>query len=93
LKEKRTVTTTIDRSKITRKDLGDLVDKAIEVAISEGRSIARIMYDTGSNVGKYSFQNQSCIIVRTVIASDPRDYKDFKVWIPKKKKPCRYKSK
>jgi hypothetical protein len=55
----------IELSDITKKSLNLKVSKRIEALMAEGREVLMLLYDTGSNTGKYSFQNKSSIVIRT----------------------------
>lgn len=55
----------IELSDITKKSLNDKVSGKINDLKLQGREILMILYDTGGNIGKYSFQNRSSIIIRT----------------------------
>jgi chromosome condensin MukBEF MukE localization factor len=55
----------IELSDITKKSLNEKVSDKIKDLRFHGREILMLLYDTGNNIGKYSFQNRSSVIIRT----------------------------
>jgi hypothetical protein len=71
----------IELSEITKKSLRQKVDEKLEALSLRGEKVLMLLHSTGSNVGKYSFQNRSCIVIRTSSDEAGTGIMDYPIWI------------